>query len=151
MSEAVPAEVFGTTLGDACADLPSQTAGAGQGRPPGRRFEPAALLARGGYEMSALGRGAGAPVVVIPAAAAGTPRDHAPRWVDFEHRGEPRATMCTTSCCPAYQWPPEPGATPRRDGLDPQWDRYCATCPLLPSEELAHRAAFWADRPAVLW
>jgi hypothetical protein len=81
----------------------------------------------------------------LMAACAGTPLDQRLVWLDFEHDGEPQTALQTTSCCLAYKWPVRPGDGPRRDSCDPQWDRYCASCPLIPADERVHRARYWLD------
>jgi hypothetical protein len=78
-------------------------------------------------------------------AAMGTPLGQRLAWIDFEHRGEPHTTLVTTTCCLAYKWPDDGHV--RQDGCDPRWNRYCMSCPLIPSEETVHRARYWLDHP----
>ncbi len=86
-----------------------------------------------------------ARVAVVLAGFAGTPLARAVDWVGFEHGGRQYLRMRTTSCCLAYKWPAE--SEPRCDGRDPQWDHYCASCPLLPRKELILRATYALDHP----
>jgi ferric iron reductase protein FhuF len=81
----------------------------------------------------------------VLAAFVGTPLAQRVDWLEFDHAGRRHARLVTTACCLAYKWPTEPDRGPRRDGLDLQWDRYCASCPLLPRDEMVHRARYWLD------
>lgn len=76
------------------------------------------------------------------AACSGTPLDQRPTWVEFDHGGRACATLRKTACCLAYEWPAEMHAA-RADGGDPQWDRYCFGCPLIPEAETVHRSRYW--------
>lgn len=76
------------------------------------------------------------------AACAGTPLDQRPSWVEFEHAGRACGTLRKTACCLAYEWPAELHGG-RADGGDPQWERYCFGCPLIPEAETVHRSRYW--------
>jgi hypothetical protein len=80
-------------------------------------------------------------------AVAGTPLDQRLHWIDFDHGGEAHTVLRTTSCCLAYKWPEQSDHRLRPDGCDPRWDRYCLSCPRIPTDETIHRARYWLDHP----
>jgi hypothetical protein len=81
------------------------------------------------------------------AQAVRTPLEQQVQWINFDHDDRPQTHIRTTSCCMAYKWPVRPDDEPRVDSCDKQWDRYCASCPLIPIDESIHRARYWLDHP----